>query len=132
MRRLTNAVEDTAKCSQIESLDTATVATPTSSSTATVTTPNPTGSRAENEPQAASENPFVHGDASSGVDESKSSDEPPTQTKASPEQKVPSPAITKWHRELCSLAEMGFENSARNITLLEKHVVAPGNPGMER
>lgn len=124
MHRLTKAVEDTAKDSQTDSVDAATVATPTPTPTPIPSEPRET-SITEHDPQAASENPFAHGDAASGVDESKSSDEPPTQ-------KVPSPAVMKWHRELCSLAEMGFENSARNIALLEKHVVAPGNPGMER
>ena len=41
-------------------------------------------------------------------------------------------ATTKWHRELCSLAEMGFGDTPRNISLLEKHVTTSGGPGMER
>lgn len=41
-------------------------------------------------------------------------------------------AATKWHRELCSLAEMGFGDTPRNISLLEKHVTTSGGPGMER
>lgn len=39
---------------------------------------------------------------------------------------------SKWQRELCSLKEMGFEDTARNIVLLEKHVTAGGAGGMER
>lgn len=132
MQRLTKAVEDTARDGQIASADAATVATPTPDPSITsIPAESRDTSSAEHEAQAASENPFAHDDASSGIDESKSSDEPPSQ-KALPEQKAPSPAVTKWHRELCSLAEMGFENTARNIALLEKHVIAPGNPGMER
>lgn len=49
-----------------------------------------------------------------------------------PSSSVPQAMSTKWHRELCSLAEMGFENAARNVQLLEKHVVESGSPGMER
>lgn len=45
---------------------------------------------------------------------------------------IPQAPTTKWHRELCSLAEMGFEDTARNISLLEKYVSSSGGPGMER
>lgn len=85
-----------------------------------------------------------------GFEESKSSDEGAGQTPAAQHENAPAvsaaptppqgrlfftvpPAMsTKWHRELCSLAEMGFENTPRNVGLLEKHVVESGNAGMER
>ena len=83
-----------------------------------------------------------------GFEESKSSEEggDETNTPAAQQENPPAaappqgrqfftvhPAMsTKWHRELCSLAEMGFENTPRNVELLEKHVVESGNAGMER
>lgn len=69
-----------------------------------------------------------------GFEESKSSDEggekAPTVEQVS--STMPPAMATKWHRELCSLAEMGFENTPRNVQLLEKHVVESGSAGMER
>lgn len=74
-----------------------------------------------------------------GFEESKSSDEgvetPPPAEQAQVQASrtaVPPPLATKWHRELCSLAEMGFENTSRNVMLLERHVVDSGSAGMER
>lgn len=65
-----------------------------------------------------------------GSEETKSSDDAEVAGgKADGEAAV---AATKWHRELCSLAEMGFKDTPRNISLLEKHVTTSGGPGMER
>ena len=138
MQRLSKAVEDTAKDTQIAAADAKAVANSATDAAAdppaqaAPTPPVNVGPDASFEApaQAVSKNPFdpFLGDCS-GVDETKTSDEA---VEKQPEPKATSPAVSKWHRELCSLAEMGFENTARNITLLEKHVTAPGNPGMER
>lgn len=115
MQRLSKAVEDTAKNEQNNAADAS-----RSSDVATapsVETPVPT---------TAADAARVDG----GSEETKSSEGDTEKTAT--EQNAPSAAATKWHRELCSLAEMGFENTARNISLLEKHVNESGNPGMER
>lgn len=149
MQRLSKAVEDTAKDEQNAADDAATAAaasspaqditpdapmetpTATSAAAATVDTAEQTGAEAD----AVLAEAIAAIDAAScgdlpvdaGEEETKSSDAAETEEA---EQSVV--AATKWHRELCSLAEMGFGDTARNVKLLEKHVTTSGGPGMER
>lgn len=132
MQRLSKAVEDTGNV-----LQDAAAAGGDDAAAATATDPTPEVSpdnadtpaalastvAVDTAPPAADATP-----ADKGFEETKASDE----EEEEPGKKVPSAAATKWHRELCSLAEMGFENTARNIDLLEKHVTSSGNFGMER
>lgn len=119
MQRLSKAVEDTAKDAQNAAADAVTAAD------ATMETPV----SANDAVSVEDVTPIADG----GHEESKSCDDDEGERVEDKEveQKAPS-AAAKWHRELCSLAEMGFENTSRNIALLEKHVTTSGGPGMER
>lgn len=118
MQRLSKAVEDTAKDAQNAAADA--VAAADASMEAPVS--------ASDAVSVEDVTPIADG----GHEESKSSDDEGERVEDKEvEQKAPS-AAAKWHRELCSLAEMGFENTIRNISLLEKHVTTSGGPGMER
>lgn len=159
MQRLSKAVEDTGKSDKNDSTK-ASMETPAASdadaaaaaAAAEVDAAETAESSAVTGTAAATAGPSAaEGDA--GFEESKSSDEGGESADADtrepnhqqqqqvPVQRPPSVAsvpqvppnmATKWHRELCSLAEMGFENTPRNVILLEKHVVESGKPGMER
>lgn len=161
MQRLSKAVEDTGKddgeapSEPTPADNTASPAEPPAASPASEATPAAPVSRTyapgqawapgskttpETEATAADATDAAVPSGEGGFEESKSSDEggkngPAEQLQAQKAQvssTVPQAMATKWHRELCSLAEMGFENAPRNVQLLEKHVVESGNPGMER
>lgn len=160
MQRLSKAVEDTAKDQQNAADDAATVAaasTPASTHTPDVTpdTPIETPVETSESASAATATPADITEAApedddglaeaiaaieaasvqpspldAGSEEIKSSDGPEEEgEKVDREAAV---GTMKWHRELCSLAEMGFGDTPRNISLLEKHVTTSGGPGMER
>lgn len=122
MQRLSKAIEDTAKDAQNAADDAAATNADASIVENRVSA---------NDAAASVEDVMLAADG--GREESKSSDdgEGARVEDKEAEPQVPT-ATAKWHRELCSLAEMGFENTARNIDLLEKHVTTSGGPGMER
>lgn len=143
MQRLSKAVEDTGK----DDASAAAAIEPTAPQNipATVQTPSYAPGQAW-DPESAKARDTDAG-VDGGFEESKSSDDAAgagdEASTAVPEKQaapavapsapsVPPAMATKWHRELCSLAEMGFENTQRNVQLLEKHVVSSGSPGMER
>lgn len=127
MQRLSKAVEDTGKHEVEQAADTPVIVTDS----------------VEETPAVSSTVDDIDAN-DSGIEETKSSDEDKQEQRQEGEKAeeqaqqkpegpvVPHAAAMKWHRELCSLAEMGFENTVRNVSLLEKHVVSSGNPGMER
>lgn len=161
MQRLSKAVESTAKDVENAATDAAAAATAATVPAAAACGPNNTPSASTTTTETpVGENSAAYVGAERppalvGHEETKSSDveegsAAPTSTNTSPPAveviasvasapttSVPTAATdpgatAKWHRELCSLAEMGFENTARNIDLLEKHVTSSGNGGMER
>lgn len=135
MQRLSKAVEDTAK-------DAENVAADAAAAAAANTPANSTAVETTISDNTADIDTAKMPSSSGGYEETKASDDegdkaavPASTEVAAPAVSSPAPApdpAAKWHRELCSLAEMGFEDTARNIALLEKHVTSSGSGGMER
>ena len=158
MQRLSKAVEDTAKDQQNAADDAATVAaasTPTPTPDVTPDTPVETPVETSESAPSATAAPADITEAApedddglaeaiaaieaaavqsspvdAGSEETKSSDG--AEAGGEKVDGEAAAATMKWHRELCSLAEMGFGDTPRNISLLEKHVTTSGGPGMER
>lgn len=139
MQRLSKAVENTAKDAQNVAADVAAVAANVTATLPATDAMNTVDTVAVvDEVAATAVTPGGHEETKSSDGEGAAADmSAPEDTTASADaastsvSSTPAPTA-KWHRELCSLAEMGFEDTARNISLLEKHVTSSGMGGMER